>query len=477
MTNLFMVLVWTLASAGELTPLQADARLRAAFALGKDANDQYLLDRIVSISDHVKKAFARNDQPAIKLLLRDAEELVGLGDDGTTMHGLPVCVLTGKQRLQLEQLTSELNTAYSKDDAPAQRATVQKIRELLGEQAGLPDSRRPGDDAPPPKQTPTELVGVFLQSLQADANALKALQQGIPGDNTMPRAYASVVLGCVRVRAQHPTLTKEQQALLDRTIEGCCKILLGLQMPSGFIKYPDLRDKHIRLGAMVQAVVERHPDAVQDGWVTVADPFGETLFDMSEGGIALLQAGAFFKNDAWLKAGTKAADWVAQQPCCAMAHDNAYAVSLLCEASRITKGEKYRTAAWQKYQQGIAVMQTPSGRWLLPYDARATSLFVTLRSLHDLQEILPAGADQMAVRSAAERAMKGLLPELVKLKPPMAQHTLQVLTRHAMLFPDRAKELQPLIEQTRGMLFHRTVRGKRVFAVVPLPELARLASP
>ena len=149
--------------AADPTLLEADARLRQAYSLARDLNAQQLVERILGFSDHVKKAFARNDMSAVKLLLRDAETMVGLDAGGKTMHGMAVAQLTGRQRVDLEKLTEELNETMSKDDAKASTAVIKKMKDLLGDQAGIPDSRRKGELVKANAPTTEVLAELFIK--------------------------------------------------------------------------------------------------------------------------------------------------------------------------------------------------------------------------------------------------------------------------------------------------------------------------
>jgi hypothetical protein len=458
-----------------ITVDDADARLRHAYGLARETNDAELVDRLLDLRDRVKAAFERKDLVAAERIVRDAEEAVGLDPGGKSMAGLPVASLTAAEQKTIEGLNEKLAAAMRKRDAANATAVAGEIAKALGDKAGVPDVRRKGDLDRPSPTNPADVAKLFVEVIEADPRALKALTAGVPGPTTMPRAYASVIDGCVAIRPLVTKLVPDKLPELDALVAGCCQAMTRLQTADGFFKFPDLRGKNLRFGDMIDKVAERVPGAVVDGWLVVPDPDGGSQFDAGECGMALLRAGVAYKNDAWLAAGRKAADWAITQPCVPNWNYNAFAVSLLGEAFRATGEKKYLEAARSKFETGVRPGQAANGRWIDPHNARTVYHVILLRACHDLEEALPAGKDRDQAADAGRKAVEALVEEAGKLGAPATGHTVRELSRHLRLHPDAPPAVQRVLEQAATAAVRKCTAGSRVRAAVPLPELAALA--
>jgi hypothetical protein len=459
-------------AAEPVTFEQADTRLRRAYALAEEMNDPPLLTRVLDLRDRVKGAFDRKDTAAAERLIRDAEVAVGLDPGGKTMRRLPVAQVTPAMGKELEALDGRLAEAMKKGDPAGVTAVVTEIVKVLGDQAGIPDQRRQGETRKPVPVKPTDVADIFVKALEADPRVLKALTAGVPGPTTMPRAYASVVQGCLLIRPLVEKHEPDRIAMLDGLVRGCCRAMIALQLDQGFFKFPDLRGTNRQFGDMIDRLVGRDPNAVRDGWLVVPDPDGGSQYDAGECGIALLRAGAAYKVEEWTRAGLKAADWAVAQPCVPNWNYNAYPVSLLCEAYRATGEKKYLDGVQTKFAVGIAPGQGPNGRWIDPHNARTVNHFVLLRAVQDVEESLPAGKERAAATEMAKRAVKTVLDEAEKLGAPATSHTVQELSRYLRLNPDADSAVRRVLEQAASATVQKCTQGRQVRAAVPLPELA-----
>jgi hypothetical protein len=471
-----MLLAATPLSAAEppkLTFEDADARLRRAYALARESNDRHLSDRALEIRDAVKRALDRKDLTAAELLIRDAEKLVGFDPGGRTMFGLPVAQVTPDGQKKLEALNERLTAAMAKEDREGVDMAIAAMVLVLGEDVGVPDLRRKGDTDKPIPVKPADVADIFLKMIESDSRALKVLSAGVPAAETMPRAYASIVQGCVIIRPLVERHHKARLANLDALVRGCCKSMLALQVEPGHFKFPDLRGKHARYGDLIDRAVDRDVNAMDGNWVVLALPEGASQVDAAECGLALLRAGAAYKNDEWTKAGRKAADWAMGAACVPDFVANACSVSLLCEAHRVNSEKKYLDAAWKKARIGLLPGQATNGRWLDAHSGRTMNHIVLLRALHDLEETLPKGEDRNTVAAAADKAVKAILDEAAKLGAPVTSHTVQELARHRRL-RDRTA-VNGVLEQAASAAVQKCTRDGRVRVAVPLPELAAVS--
>ena len=459
----------------EITLETADARLRRAYALARETNDEEVIEKVLEYRDGVKRSFGRKDLVAAERLVRDAEECVGLDAGGETMGGLRIANIHADTQKKLDAMRERLEKAMNGNDLAAVSAIVAESEKLLGDNAGLPDVRRKGDQAKALPAKPADVAELFLKVIQIDPRSLKALSSGKPVGDTLPRGYASVVHGCLTIRPLVEKHFRDKLEIVDGLIKGCCATMIALQVEKGHFKFPDLRGKHIRFGEMIEKLVAKDPNAIEDGWVVVPDPEGGSQFDAGECGTALLQASAILKNEDWKRAGLKAADWAMSAPLVANFNYNAFSVSLLCEAHRVSGEKKYLDAAWKKYQFGVASGQVANGRWIDSHNARTVYHMILLRSLHEMLETLPIGKDRDSVEKSARRAVLSILEEAEKLGAPVTSMTVSELGRHARLTKDCPAKAREILEIAASATIQRCSSGGRVRTGAPLPELAAAA--
>ena len=450
----------------------ADARLKRAYALARETNDEAIIEKVLEYRDGVKRAFGRKDLVAAERLVRDAEECVGLDGGGETMLGLRVARIEPEMQKKLNALEERLEKAMNGNDLTELAAVIAESEKLLGDNAGVPDTRRKGDQGKALPVKPVDVAELFLKVVQIDPRSLKALSSGMPVGDTLPRGYAAVVHGCLTIRPLVEKHFRDKLEIVDGLIKGCCASTIVLQVEKGHFKFPDLRGKHIRFGEMIEKLVAKDPDAIQDGWVVVPDPEGSSQFDAGECGIALLRAGTILKNEDWKRAGLKAADWAMSAPLVTNFNYNAFSVSLLCEAHRVSGEKKYLDAAWKKYQFGVAPGQAANGRWIDAHNARTVYHVILLRSQHDLLEALPAGKERDTVEQSARRAVMALLEEAEKLGAPATSLTVRELDRHARLAKESPTNLREMLEIAASAAVQRCSSGGRIRPGAPLPELA-----
>lgn len=459
----------------EITLESADARLRRAFALARESNDDAIVEKTLEYRDGVKRAFGRKDLVAAERLVRDAEESVGLDGGGETMVGLRISQLDPATQKNINALEERLAQAMNSSDSTQVSSVMAECMKLFGDNAGVPDLRRKGDRGKSLPVKPADVVDVFLKVIQIDPRSFKALSSGKPVGDTLPRGYASVVHGCLTIRPLVEKHFREKLEILDGLIKGCCTTLIGLQVDKGYFKFPDLRGKHVRFGEMIEKLVVKDPDAIQDGWVVVPDPDGSSQFDAGECGSALLLAGRTLKNDAWKRAGLKTADWALSSALVPNFSYNASSVSLLCDAHRVSGEKKYLDSAWKKYEFGVASGLAANGRWIDAQNARTVNHVILLRSQHDLLETLPAGKDRDAVEKSARLAVLSLLEEAEKLGTPVTSMTVVELDRHLRLTKDPPAKTREVLEIAASGVVQRCSSGGRIRPGAPLPELAAAA--
>jgi hypothetical protein len=465
----------TLADGAEsLTWADAKARLNVANQIAREKNDRQLVERVASTAKRVKAELDAKNSAEAERLLREIESATGIDPGGWSMGGLKIFHPTPEFLSRRNDQSRALDAAMAKGDLDEVHGVIADMRKTLGDQVGLPDLRTKPERAQPHPLSQAEAVDLFLKALKSQEKSLREIEAGRTVGDYKLRYYAGVVQACCDVRPAIQRHRPEQVADVDKLVSGACSILTRLQEPDGHFPFPDLRGKSIRFGEMVDRAVAKDPNAVKDGWLITPDPDGGTQFDTGLCGVALLTAGATYHDDRYTKAGLRAADWALTQPCVKNFNYNAFSVSLLMNAYRVAREERYLAAALQKFRLGIAPGQVENGRWIDPHNARTVYHLIILRALHDLWEGLPA--DQTGARAevaqAATKAMAALLDEferagITALGPGE-------LLRHERLNPNPDKRLRPMIELTKSVIYEKCVRGDQVKMGVPITDMAAL---
>ena len=447
-----MFIVFT-CSAAELSPPEVEARLRMALQIARERNDRGL----VSAVERLGRDFKNGLPPDADERLREMEGKVGIDPGGWSMAGQPLSRPTAEMTARSRELSASLAEAMQTDDLAKVRAVTSEMLKVLGNQAGVPDGRRPGLKPKGVTLSEAEATKLFLEALKSEGRALRALMAGEPLPDQMMRLYGYVLRAAADIR---PFVEKHQPDALPQITQlaqGCAKILLSLQQPDGLFPFPDLRGKNIRFGDMLTRQLESGKVEVKDGWIITADPDGGTQFDVGVCGTALLIAGAEFRQDTWTAAGRRAADWALAQKCCGNFNYNAFSVSLLANAYRTTNDQRYLDAALQKFRVGVAPGLAPNGRWMDSHNARTVYHVIILRALGDLTSV--AEAHRAEVDAVARPAIKALLDEFDAAG--ITVEALPELVTLRRVHPDDSR-LGTAVAQMASSLIEKCTDGKQV---------------
>lgn len=411
------------------------ARLQMARQIAREKNDRDLVTRIEKLAAN---------EPA-DAQIRDIEAALGIDPGGWAMAGQPLFHPTPVIEAALKASGPKLAAAMAAADAQAVREITSEMLQVLGDQAGLPDGRSMGVEAPEFTITEPQAVKLFLDALGSEGRVVRQLMAGEPLKDQMLRLYAYVMEGCVTM---HPFVARhapQRLGDLEKLLRGTAGLLVRLQQPAGYFPFPDLRGKNIRFGEMIERQVQNGVAKVQDGWVTTPDADGGSQFDAGVCGVALLKAGRLLNDETFLAAGQRAADWAASQKCCANFNYNAFSVSLLAQSGR-------RDAALEKFRLGVAPGQAANGRWLDPHNARTVYHVIILRALGDL------GRSE-EVDAVTRPAIRALLDEFDAMG--ITVEALPELLKLARQFPEDIR-LQQAVRDMAASLVAKCTDGKRV---------------
>lgn len=437
-----IVLISFLSTAVQaLTPDEAEARLRMARQIARERNDRELVQRVEKLAREFKAGLPAEAEEQ----LREAEKAVGIDPGGWSMAGQPLFHPTAAMEAALKTQGPKLAAALASGDAAAVREITRAMESILGDQAGVPDGRRMGQKPSELKLSRAEVVKLFLAALETQGRAMRTLMKGELLPDQMVRMYAYVLDACVTMHPHVALHAPERVADVEKLLRGTAGVLLRLQQPQGHFPFPDLRGKNIRFGDMTEKQLQNGSIEIKDGWIITADPDGGSQFDTGVCGVALLRAGELLKEESYLAAGRRAAEWAAKQKCCANFNYNAFSVSLLARAGM-------KEAALEKFRVGVAPGQAKNGRWLDPHNARTVYHVIILRALADLGR-------SAEVDAVALPAIRALLEEFDAMG--ITVEALPELHALAKQHPDDGR-LQKAVSDMASTIVNKCTDGTRV---------------
>jgi hypothetical protein len=323
-------------------------------------------------------------------------------------------------RLPLSALKEELASALAREDAEAIDRTVAGINEKLGPKAGVPEVRD--------EYLPIPGNGTWLSAAEVAPGFTPAFKQieklrwwkiGIdPTKLGHPlREPAAVILGNVAVVAaaqRGAKLEGVERSLALATEAG--EFLVWAQERAGTGVFPFPASRGISTAAPFLSAERqlklaskqgRLDDVVRNGWAISDDGDGGLQFDNAECGVALFELYAVTKNQRYLEAAKKSADWAMARPLVANWNYNSFSVYLLARAHRVTGVQTYLDSATRKALLGVIPGQLStgaySGRWSDAHNARPSYHYIMLRGLAELVGAMPPSNPKRAQIVAALR--------------------------------------------------------------------------
>ena len=421
-----------------ITPADAEARLALAKQLAVERKDKTLIDRISKMSAKVSADLEARNYTLAETLVRGAEIEAGLDPGGFSINGLKIFRASPTIVNSLAALNPAFERVMRQGDLGAIQSTMEEMKTILGEQAGLPELRRPGR-TPSTKRPIDEgaALRLFLGAIEGESWLVKPISLKKPLPDTSLTTYATLIEACRAARTSAERQDPEQVELLDKIITASCLMLTRRQQPDGHFSFLDPRGKASKAASVVEAMVKQRPDSVKDGWVVAVDPAGMALAETGACGVALAVAGQALGRSDWSQAALKAADWAMAQPCMPHFVANAASAGLLARSYLDTKQDKYLDGLTGKLTLGVLPGQAENGRWIDPYSATTSNHLTILRALQDSWEAIPAGRGALrdALKESIGLAMASLLAECKALGVPPQGNALRDLLRHRTLFP------------------------------------------
>lgn len=450
---------------------ETESRLKMALQIAREHNSEDLVKRVKSAATTIQSS---SDPARIEPLLREAEAAVGIDPGGWSMAGQPLFHPTPDLAEKLSPISARLKAALLSESAGQVTAVMSEWESILGDQAGIPDGRRPGVHPEPLIMGEAEATTLFIAALKSEGRAVKQLTAAVPLPDQMLRFYGYLLEALATIRPSVQDHAPGDLAAIDALARGTATILTNLQQPEGNFPFPDLRGRNIRFGEMIDKRVAAGEVEVRKGWVITPDPDGGTQFDTGICGNALLRAGTVFNEPGWTAAGLRAAEWARKQHCVTNFNYNAFSVSLLAEAHRSTPGAGHLGAAITKFQIGVAPGQSDNGRWIDAHNARTVYHLIILRSMGDLLAVLPdeRSADIEMIKGVAGPALDALLTEFDAMGITVeCVQELRSLQRH---FPDQ-RSLEPVLDRAAASIIEKCRDGSRIRLGAQPHQLAAVA--
>ncbi len=314
--------------------------------------------------------------------------------------GQDIASLDRKTQDKLKQVTKSLSAAMKAEDESEIRRLVERSIELMGDQAGLPESpdeyRKVPQNARP--LTADELATAFDPYILY-IERMKWWKIGLDPTQTNHalREVAAVIEGCLTAR--QATGKHSEKLLMMAQDAGDFLIWAQAQAETGVLPFPAIRNGKGRPFEVAERFYRRAENegklnqVIRNGWAVEDFGDGGLQFDNGCAGVALIHLYEATKDDRHKQAGLKAANWAACRILVPNWNYNSFSVYLLAEAYRITGKEKYLISAKKKALLGVIPGQLTEGprrgRWADPHNARPPYHFIMIRSLAALAAAMP----------------------------------------------------------------------------------------
>jgi hypothetical protein len=354
----------------------------------------------------------------------------------------------------LPALKKELASALVREDAEAIRNAVTRINESLGASAGVPDVRD--------QYLPIPANGVWLSAAEVASGFTPAFKEieklrwwkiGLDPAKLghALREPAAIVAGNVAVVAAARRGAKLEGAA--RSLEmakDAGDFLLWAQERAGTGGFPFPASRGVSSAAPFRAAERqlklaekqgRLDEVVRNGWAIRDDGDGGLQFDNAECGVALFELYDVTKDQRYLDAAKRSADWAAAQPLVANWNYNSFSVYLLARAYRVTGAQSYLDTATRKALLGVIPGQLTTGvhagRWGDAHNARPSYHYIMLRSLAELAAALPrSNSKRVEILSALKLGLRARNKDILGPGAPNKDKAIETLLMVNQLFAD-----------------------------------------
>ena len=327
---------------------------------------------------------------------------------------------------KLKTIVGEMSEAMKAEDEDKVRWHSQQAIELMGDQAGLPESpdeyRAVPDNARP--LTANELPTAFDDYVPY-IEKQKWWRIGLDPSTTNHslREVATVIEGCLAARQVSAVNAEKLLAIAQEA--GDFLMWTQDQAGTGVLPFPAVRNGKGRPFEVAEAFYRRAEkngtldQVIRNGWAVDDFDDGGLQFDNGLAGVALVHLFEVTSDDRYKQAAIRAADWTISRRVVTNWNYNSFSVFLLAETYRITGDEKYLASARKKALLGLLPGQLTEGprrgRWADPHNARPPYHYIMVRGLASLAAVMPQDdLDQPRIVECLRLALSARNPDFQK---------------------------------------------------------------
>ncbi|MDX1927702.1 MAG: hypothetical protein SFV81_14365 [Pirellulaceae bacterium] len=353
---------------------------------------------------------------------------------------------------KLNVIGGKMSAAMLAEDQAEVRLQFKEAIELIGDQAGLPES--PDEFRPVPKDArdlaASELPTAFdLYIPYIERQKWWRIGLDPSKTNHSLREIAAVIEGCLAARQISEANSAKLLAIAREA--GDFLVWAQDQAGTGVLPFPAVRDGKGRPFEVAEAFYRRAEQngtldkVISKGWSVDDFDDGGLQFDNGLAGVALVHLYESTDDEQYERAAIRAADWAVSRRVVTNWNYNSFSVYLLAETYRITGDEKYLASAKKKALLGVLPGQLTDGprrgRWADPHNARPAYHYIMVRGLAALAAVMPDDdPDQAAIVECLRLALSARNPDFQK-GIFNADSSVEALIRVKMLPPNVATKL------------------------------------
>lgn len=321
-------------------------------------------------------------------LMAAAHAAAGWAQDAPRPGQLPPRELQERLKPALE---AEAKALAAMDEAGVRSAVARAVA-VLGAWAGNPEYET--RYFPPVDRAPFEEAKVRTRWLDQISRGQRKLpwRSNPAGDPRRMQAGLRAAAIPLQALARTLPLAPERKDELLPVIRAGADWLLALQHESGVFPMPvgPSLEPGDKVGHILERMLRERPELAVNGWIADVPGDGGLQFDHGLCGTALVAAWNATRDERYLAAAKRAADWAARQPLVPNWNYNAFSVGLLASVAGAARESRHLAAAVAKARVGVLPGQMANGRWFDPHNASAVYHDILLRDLLSLWGALPA---------------------------------------------------------------------------------------
>ncbi len=315
-------------------------------------------------------------------------------------------------------------------------ARADSIRTLLGPFAGLPEVAssyfQPIDSTLPDSAD----VMIYWRGIARELLASNYWVRNPSRDPyQMPtglRAVGRPIIALLEAAKTFP----EDAVIYYAEADKAGRYLAALQMPNGLWPFPDLRDRHPRLGRIAERFLSRNPDLLVDGWIIDDAGQGDFFYDQGICGVAITRLAAATDDPLWDSIAAQAIAWTTSRPLSSNWNYNAFAAWQVAEQIDATGDTTLLPELFRFVHYGILPGQMENGRWFDPHNARLVYEAILGRGLLAAWRVWPESDYRRSLADRLRLTLDDLADRIIRKGASSNSTTTQLLADASRLLPN-----------------------------------------